>query len=301
MSDFASSVLYDFAIQQLRARGYHVDVEAPYQGRTDALSKRDLLDATMSKLGPGAILSIGQAVREVEYEPTLAVLRRAVDAADLIERWRRLEAYHHGNHRVRLVEAGETYVDLQHYALTSKPPSKPEDLLIAGLLAGLLENIGCKNLSLSIADVAVLTPAGLNTSGLSEHMAFADWRYEWSGYKARTDNTVVPPDSTTLGETVLQLIADDPGRGWQIDMVAKALHLSKRSLQRRLSSEAHTFQKLLRRARTDAAASAIIEKSLSYAQIGYACGFSDQAHFSREFKLRFNMPPQSYANLAEGI
>jgi len=44
-----------------------------------------------------------------------------------------------------------------------------------------------------------------------------------------------------------------------------------------------------------------VDRHVNRAQTGYACGFSDQAHFSREFKKRYNIAPSEYLQLAADV
>jgi len=94
------------------------------------------------------------------------------------------------------------------------------------------------------------------------------------------------------------LIADDLGRNWRLGIAAKMLGTSTRSLQRSLAQEGDTFQRLLRTVRVERSAALISAGNYKLAEAGYACGFSDQAHFSRDFKLRFNMSPTQFAEIA---
>ena len=75
------------------------------------------------------------------------------------------------------------------------------------------------------------------------------------------------------------------------------LHTSTRTLQRRLAACGSNFQLLLREARVECAARSLLRRGASLGETGYTCGFSDQAHFSREFKQRYNLAPSEYADL----
>lgn len=300
MSDFASSALYNLAVSRLEVLGLEADSLKEFGGKTESSRKKRLLERALENLGPGAVLSIGQGIRAMPFEPLLSVFRRSVDVADFIDRWMRLERYYHGKHRVRVVSLGDTDLTLEHYSTSGEAPSAGEDLLIAGLLAAILEEIGCMDLSLTIDGIEGNAVSG---GRVREHLKLTlpvcpVWRYAWSGFEKTTRTAKRKPQGGTVADWIGALIGDDPGRGWRLDMVARELGQSKRSLQRSLSAEGETFQKLLRRIRTAAASSALLEQGGSLAEIGYACGFSDQAHFTREFHSRFNMTPNSYLALA---
>ncbi|MEM8749956.1 MAG: helix-turn-helix transcriptional regulator [Pseudomonadota bacterium] len=302
MSDFASSALFNLASAQLSAMGYRAAPSSGFAGKVAANSKTSLVEGALQALGASAIVSIGQGVKAVPQEPTLAVLRRATDPADFIDRWMRLERYYHGKHRVLIKSSGSNETVLQHYSVEGDPPTIAEDLLIAGLLAALLEEVGCQELSLQINGIA---GEAIRAGQLVHNASVPDkpcdvWSYKWTAFNATQPEPKSAAPDESFGERAALLMADDPAAIWQVDKLAGALGLSTRSLQRALAAEGDTFQKLLRRVRTDKASQALLAQSQGLAEIGYTCGFSDQAHFNRDFKARFNMTPGAYRDLAAG-
>ena len=115
---------------------------------------------------------------------------------------------------------------------------------------------------------------------------------------------LIPDQSPSIVERVSALLSSDPGRSWRVAVAARELAISTRSLQRQLAAERSNFQSILRVTRAEAAAALILEQKnldgFPLAAVGYASGFSDQAHFSREFKLRFNMSPTDYRAITVG-
>lgn len=301
MSDFASSALYNLAVNRLEALGLEAESLKEFKGKTESSRKRQLLVRALDTLGPGALLSIGQGIKAAPFEPLLSIFRRSADVADFIDRWMRMERYYHGKHRVRVTSLKNSDLILEHYSTSGEAPSAGEDLLIAGLLAAILEEIGCRDLTLIIDG---LEGTAIGDGRVNEHLRLSlptcpVWRYTWTGFEKSASVTKRIPKQGTVADQIDALISDDPARGWKLDIVARELGKSKRSLQRSLSAEGETFQKLLRRARTTAASAALLERQASFAEIGYACGFSDQAHFTREFHSRFNMTPGNYLVLAD--
>lgn len=300
MTEFASSALYNLAVSRLEALGLKAESLKEFKGKTDSSRKRHLLVRALDTLGPGALLSIGQGIRAAPFEPLLSVFRQSVDVADFTDRWMRMERYYHGKHRVRVTALEDNDLTLEHYSTSGEAPSAGEDLLIAGLLAAILEEIGCRDLTLTIDG---FEGTAIEDGQVNEHLRLSlttcpVWRYAWTDFEKSTGAVKRKPQGGTVADQVIALISDDPARGWHLDSVARELGQSKRSLQRTLSVEGETFQKLLRRARTTAASAALLERQASFAEIGYACGFSDQAHFTREFHSRFNMTPGNYLALA---
>jgi AraC-like DNA-binding protein len=76
-----------------------------------------------------------------------------------------------------------------------------------------------------------------------------------------------------------------------IEAVARALHMSARTLQRRLEDEGARFSEIVDGAREEAARAAIVDASRSLAEIAHALGFADLATFSRAFKRWTGKPP----------
>ena len=78
------------------------------------------------------------------------------------------------------------------------------------------------------------------------------------------------------------------------ELVADALHMSPRSLQRRLAGVETTFRYLVELVRQELAKSYLADKTYSMIEITYMLGFSSQSSFSRAFKRWTGMTPQDY-------
>lgn len=100
--------------------------------------------------------------------------------------------------------------------------------------------------------------------------------------------------SPRITDHLAALIVADPARAWRIDDAATHLGLTSRSLQRYLLAEKSTFSKVLRRARTNVARRLLEANSHSLAEIGFCCGYADQAHFQREFRKVVQVTPRKY-------
>ncbi|MBL4673216.1 MAG: AraC family transcriptional regulator ligand-binding domain-containing protein [Arenicella sp.] len=92
-----------------------------------------------------------------------------------------------------------------------------------------------------------------------------------------------PPDVflNQLRQTLFQFL---PQVGGNIDRVAKALNLSRRTLQRRLSERDTQFQKVLQQVRADLALRYLADERLTVTEIAFLLGYSDQGSFSAAFK-----------------
>ncbi|HTV86333.1 MAG TPA: AraC family transcriptional regulator [Dyella sp.] len=74
--------------------------------------------------------------------------------------------------------------------------------------------------------------------------------------------------------------------------VARTLHLSERSLRRRLAESGRIFREIHDRVRAERALELLHAGKMSVAQIGIELGFSDPREFRRAFKRWTGMPPQ---------
>ncbi len=76
--------------------------------------------------------------------------------------------------------------------------------------------------------------------------------------------------------------------------IAADLHLSTRTLQRRLIEEGVNFGELLQGIRRELAQNYIDDRQLNVSEIAYLLGFSDQANFTRAFKRWFGATPSDW-------
>lgn len=296
MDDFASTALFNLIAIELRKQGLNVSLDPGFDGKTSGSAKRDLLDIAMDELGPAGVLQIGQGIRHIDFHPILAVLRKSRDPNDLLQRWQRLEGYYHGRHRVRQLAGNTQSLTLCHYSTDNTAPTAGEDLVIAGFLCALLQSIGVTGLLLTI-DNTVAVNNGVVLADCTGVVVTSHWDFSWSGHSQALAESTPLATETDVVSRVKELIVSDPARGWNLQLMAAELQTSTRTLQRRLSAAGSSFQLLLREARVECAARGLLQVDASLGETGYTCGFSDQAHFSREFKKRYNFSPSEYADL----
>ena len=80
-----------------------------------------------------------------------------------------------------------------------------------------------------------------------------------------------------------------------ISQLAAAANLSLSSFQRKFKScFGMSPKQYMRHLKVQEACHKIIQTTMNFAEISYACGFSDQSHFSREFTRIMKEPPSSY-------
>ena len=78
------------------------------------------------------------------------------------------------------------------------------------------------------------------------------------------------------------------------ELVADRLHMSTRSLQRKLNDEHTSYQAILTDVRKNLAQNYIRATQLSQNEISYLLGFQNQANFTRAFKSWFRVSPTDY-------
>jgi len=76
-----------------------------------------------------------------------------------------------------------------------------------------------------------------------------------------------------------------------LPMIAKAMSMTERSLQRRLSSRGFEFTELLNAVRRDIAVKSLANRNIPISQITARLGYSDASTFGRWFKTQFQIAP----------
>ncbi|TNE51816.1 MAG: AraC family transcriptional regulator [Deltaproteobacteria bacterium] len=90
--------------------------------------------------------------------------------------------------------------------------------------------------------------------------------------------------SASMAERVQSLLIEAlPAGRASVDAVSKKLALSRRTLQRRLSSEGTSFQAVLNQTREKLAKHYLIQTSLTGSEISFLLGFDEPSSFSRAF------------------
>lgn len=317
---FASAGLVALIFDGLRRQGIAPPAAPPGPGLRHAGPplvahgpKRDLLSAVMQRHGPLAVLRIGEAVADQGFQPMLHALLCARGPADLIDRWLRLERYAHSHHRTVVDRLDGSGALLRHVSTSGTPPTAAEDLLVLGVYLGLLRAIGCREISAGIGAEPVASPdGGWNAVAATRAVAAADtaaWRIAWSAWSPV--RPAAPPmrdadphraPAVAFGDcgeaaALARLLAEDPARHLPLAEAAGALGLSPRGLQRRLAPHGLTTTAVARAVQVRHACALLAGSDDPLPAIGFACGFSDQAHFTREFRKRVNMTPGAYRAL----
>ena len=97
-----------------------------------------------------------------------------------------------------------------------------------------------------------------------------------------------------LTDDVRMILLARPGEFPTIDQAAERLHLSTRTLRRRLKAEGCNFRELLDEVRLQLAREYLAETSLPVAEISWLLGYTEPGNFSHAFNRWSGMSPRAY-------
>lgn len=309
-SDFASGELVHWVAKSFARQGLNLDSASPTIPVTPRIPldhKRRLLRRAHATHGPAPILRAGLDMGSGPFHILIHDLTHSGRASDLFARWQRLETYFHSRHRVRLEAFADGHARLYHMSIRGKPPLPEEDLLIGAVLAGLLKRLGAGDVRLWFGD-ADDPPAVAGDRIRPDFLIPADpmvYRFTWTMPSAprapkKQEHLDWIPDkvmATPMARKISRLMAIDLLHRWTIDDLGKALAVSGRSLQRRLQQEGTSFSFCLASLRAHQACLGLATSTYPVTMIGFLAGYSDAAHFTREFKRRIGLTPSEYRQI----
>ena len=293
--DFASASLFAMVRRALVASELAVPASAAGSGpRLPLTSKRELLAAVADAHGLRPLLAAGQQLALMPPDPAVAALLAATGPADLFARWSRLERFLHSRHQVAVRKVGEQHLVAEHISTTDEPPRAYEDALILGVLAAALAAIGAVGVTVRLGATlsAPLIVYGSEVHEPDAGYPTALWRIDWREFSREHAATKVGL-SGDLPAAIRTLFKADPARRWTVGDAATMLGRSTRSLQRTLAP-AGGFAAVLSAARAERAADLLINADHALSIVGFACGYADQPHFTREFKRQAGTTPAAY-------
>ncbi len=290
-ADFASAVLVAAVRRVLAEEGVAPSVPFPAGALVPLAVKRRLLSDVVAAHGLLPLLRVGLALPRLPPHPVIAALRAADGPLDLFGRWSRLERFAHARHRVVVARATTTSVVVDHVGPPRSPPNPAENALVLGVLAALLGDAGVRGLTVVLEPGPVVFADGVFTAPPPGHDT-TRWRFTWSssGPPARA---ALPARGGDPAGRARALVATDLVRRWTVGDVASDAAVSVRTLQRQLRPSGG-FAALLGAARADRAADLLISGTHPLGVVGYASGYADQPHFTRDFKRRTAMTPAAY-------
>lgn len=306
MQEFVSFGLHFALIRQLAwlPRGYDL---VPAGTVVTSAKLRSILLALEETNGPAVLVRLGRHLAAKEQESVLTMLRHSATPSVIADRWRRLEGYSHARARSDFSITGKT-MNVHRGVVRGQPPARVENLLLQGFLIGLLEAAGAENIEGTILPSHGPAIRVVRKGRINNKLDFSGrglrFRINWNSFEPVSSSypfmANMPGSAPSLGgqrPIVRQLcgvLEQDIGRSWTIDEVALALDTSGRTLQRRLQQAGNRFSDVLRIVRVREACRLLSGTSLSVGEIGFWCGFTDNAHFSRDFRRLMAMPPSVY-------
>lgn len=320
MSDFANASMIALINRQL-ARSHPElltvakKTDAIRKARIPAEHKRDFLNVIWQKAGPLPLLSTGQNIADVSSDPVWHGAVRNSNPGTVFDKWRRFEIFGHSRNRLKIDYDGANFASCERYAVHGVKPTTPENLLICGLIIALLELNGCQNLicKMTLTDGTWFTIRDQNKFIMPEKtnsLATTNWTLEWQGFNSKeelpTNDLILPtisfPENSSAQlrqwvGAVVAILARDLTHPWKVAGLAATLNISKRSFQRRLACAELSFSQLVRLVRIHEACHLLRNKQYSITTIGFCAGFSDSAHFSRDFRASIGMSPIHYRNI----
>ncbi len=321
MDDFAKASLVNLVVHYVERHfpgllpEDAVIADAVRNAYVPADTKRGVLDAVWREAGPATLLAIGQEIRSVEYDPLWHAAIRSATPVVLLDKWLRCEQFAHSQNRLRIGWVGDKCATFERYALGGGTPTAAENLLVCGVVIAMLEEIGCGGVrcEMTLADGSaffVRADGRFRVPGHAAGLTAKSWRIDWQSFSApaarrATDTNPpeipLPPSSEPAVRAVIEkalgLLSRDAGRQWNVGELAQEVGASTRSLQRRFTDAGLSFSRLVRLVRVHEACRLLKKSDVPITVIGFCAGFSDSAHFSRDFRASTGMTPSDYRGL----
>jgi len=319
--DFAKASLIDLVVLYLKQNNPGLlpvgldQVDALRQAHVPMNFKRDILEIVRRDCGPKALLEIGQGIGSITYDPIWRAALRSETPQVLFGKWRRIEAFTHSQNRVKIDQTTQNRVGFQRYTIKGGTPGVAENLLVCGLVIALLRGIGCRGLWCDMAQpdgavVRIFEADEFSTPATNADLKSSDWAIGWRAFSPpaasrRADDQPVAIDLPPIDDPVLLALVKlvigqltrDIARQWKTAELARGLGLSERSLQRKLASGGLSFTGLVRLVRVHEACRLLRANTTTLTVIGFCTGFSDSAHFSRDFRASTGLTPSEYRAL----
>jgi AraC-like DNA-binding protein len=106
------------------------------------------------------------------------------------------------------------------------------------------------------------------------------------------------PKAEATTDAVRRLLAEELPNGQpRLEQLAPRLHMSARTLHRRLEEEGTNFRRVLTEVRHELAVRHLVERQLAIGEIAFLLGFSEVSAFHRAFKHWTGHAPHAYRAL----
>jgi AraC-like DNA-binding protein len=307
--DFASAAMVRVLLRGMAVQGLRLPVitENLTQATVALDLKRAVVHAAVEQAGMAVLPLLGQGLHDLAMDPTHLALTSGCSAAALLVRWQRLERFIHSRHRIQLNGLTATSVQVSHTHKHSGPAPLPaEDLVVCGVLCALLEANGLQSVRASASGVEIYpNPDADQILQCVRQEQTGTWQLTWESSQEiniELDLTVswaqvAPPTWSRFSCAVGDRIAKHLPELLSVDAAASEMEMTRRTFQRTLASESLSYQQIQSEVRFRIAGWHLIQSDIPIAEVGFVCGYSDQAHLTRDFNRRMGMPPARYRNL----
>lgn len=272
--------------------------------------KEMLLQELMDTQGPNAVLELSEHFpKNSSSSPLIYLLLNSPCPEAMIKKLTLHDRHFHPTRRLELCESGLNHIVTENVTHPGDKPSVPDELFLCGAVKTMLTLLGCEGLRVEWAAVRseqmqrVVKSLNIPSPVLGKNTR---WRFSWNKYTRRDQiiglddflisNTEPFTKSNKISVTYLveKLLETDLTTRPTMQEIATKLGMSARTFQRKMREEGITYSRLYNKLRIKTASRLLRQTDTSLTEIGFVCGFSDSAHFSREFKKVQMMTPKTY-------
>jgi AraC-like DNA-binding protein len=307
--DFASAAMVRALLRGMAGLGLRLpEMADKFTHATVPLDlKRAVVQAAVEQAGLAVLPLLGKGLHDLAMEPTHLALTAGRSAVSMLVRWQRLERYIHSKHRIQWLGLTPTSARVSHsHKDTGLAPLAAEDLVVCGVLCALLEANGLHSVRATAADIELYpSPDSHQVLQCVQQGQTATWLLSWQGALDKGSDLDLTVSWAQVAPTTWSHFAFAAGDHVarclpelvSVEDAALALGMSRRTFQRTLAAENLSHQKIQSEVRFRLAGWYLLESEIPIAEIGFVCGYSDQAHLTREFNRRVGVPPARYRDL----
>ncbi len=311
--DFASAAMVRALLQGMKDLGLGLPevAEKLTQATVPLNLKRAVVQAAVEQAGFAVLPLLGRGLHDLAMEPTHLALTAGRSATSMLVRWQRLERYIHSKHRIQWLLLSPTSVKVSHMHKDNGPaPLAAEDLVVCGVLCALLEANGLHSVKAMAANIELYPNPDAHEVLQNVQLCQTDtWLLTWKGALGEGSDLDLPVSWAQVAPTTWSrfsfAVGDHVARCLpelvSVDAAAAALGMSRRTFQRTMAEENLSYQQVQSEVRFRLAGWYLLESEIPMAEIGFVCGYSDQAHFTRAFNRRMGVSPSRYRELFSAI
>jgi len=272
--------------------------------------KKMMLQHLMDAEGPEKVFGLSKHFpRDTPSSRLVYLLLNSPSPEAMIHKLGVYDRHFHVSRKLELHESAEKHMVVVNRASVPDIPSVAEELFLGGSVKNMLSLIGCEGLKMEWHAVRsghlreVLESLDVGDVPVEDNTR---WHFKWDRFKrpqqisGLDDFLITNTDPFTLrpkvafSQMVEERLAEDLSIRPSMEEMASRLGISARSLHRKLQEEGTSYSRLYSDLRIKTASRLLRQSDASLTEIGFLSGYSDSAHFSREFKKVQKMSPTTY-------